>query len=193
MLKRPITLLDCDDVLGDFHGHTLGFINSKLGTSYVREDVDQWDIFEALDCKDLEPALDAEINLDEFCLNIPALPGVRDALKELRSMSTVLCLTAPHRAERWMSHRARWLEEQLGFDKHHRVFAHAKWGYYGDVFVDDNGPNVTKWKDFWLSKGLENDGVIYDRVYNRHHADDNLIRVATWDEIIALVEKKARR
>lgn len=191
MIHRPITLLDCDDVLGDFHGATLGFINQHRGTSYTRDDVTDWDIFESLDCKDLEPALDAAIELDEFCLNIPVLPGVHEALKELRSISTVLCLTAPHHAPRWPGHRSRWLEEQLGFDKRHRVSTHAKHGYFGDVFVDDNGPNVSAWKKFWMEHRFpEHTGVVWNKLYNKYHVDENIVRVASWDEVIALVEKK---
>ena len=187
MFKLPITLLDADGIMADFNQAAIDFINQRTGREYSIDDVTEWDVFESLGHKDLEPALDAAINLDEFCLNISVYPEVKDALKELRSLSTVICVTAPHHADLWPGHRSRWLETNLGFDRDHRAHIHSKFLVYGNVFVDDSGRNVSLWKK-WHADG---DALMWDKTYNKHHVDSEIIRISSWNEVIQCVKKRA--
>ena len=194
MFKLPITLLDCDGILGDFNKSAIDFINQRTGRNYSVDDVTEWDVFESLGHKDLEPALDAAINLDEFCLSIPVYPGVKDALKELRLMSNVICVTAPHHADLWPGHRARWLDENLGFDRDHRALIHSKFLVYGDVFVDDSGRNVSLWKQWWITHNRsDTDALLWNRPYNKFHVDEQVVRITSWVEVLKFVEARARR
>lgn len=192
MFKRPIVLLDCDGVMADFSTKCIEFINQRTGRNYTIDDVTEWDIFQSLGQEDLEPALDAAINIDEFCLEIPVLQGTKEALKELRKLSTVVCVTAPHHAVLWPGHRSIWLQEKLGFDKQHIAQIHSKFLVFGDVFVDDNGKNVSQWKKWWMKYSTHDcDALLWDRLYNRHHYDENVTRVFAWDDVIGFVENKA--
>jgi 5'(3')-deoxyribonucleotidase len=186
MLPTPLVHIDCDGVMGDFVQSDLAFIERQTGLKYTPEDVTDWDVLKTFGLKHLEPVFNDEINHRNFCLDLPVFPGTKEALKELRSMATVVCLTAPHGAAMWPHHRRVWLQERLGFDKHHIIQADSKFMVYGNVFVDDRFDNLVDWKSWWRDE----DALLWDRPYNRTSNSQSISRISSWDEVIAVVERR---
>lgn len=177
-MRRQTVLLDCDQVLSDFIGGWLTLINGKLGTKHKPEHVTDWDILESLKLKKRSEELYALMQKPGFCLDLPVLPGAKEAVAALQDVADVYIVTAPMSSVRdWTHQREAWLRKHFGIKSSQVFHTSAKHLIRGDIFVDDKFDNCVAWNQknwtaftlLWdaphnqgkgATEGLENEGII---------------------------------
>lgn len=156
----PRVLLDVDDVLADFAGTIHAAATREFGAlPPFPWDADVGGALARMVAERAAPAekareaeharrwFEAYVCRPGFCINLPVLPGAREALEWFRSTSAeVLFVTQPfYRSPLWVGERLQWLYDQLGVNPTSVLLGAAKHAIEGDIFVDDRFANVTKW------------------------------------------------
>lgn len=187
-------LLDADDVQADFRTGALGTIRQVAPHKVDGEKSDaellagatSW-YFET--CFGLTAD---EINQvtslwaqPGWCYKLPMMPGVREAVTELRRLADVVTVTAPFKSPTWVFERDAWLRDRLGYqgDNVDVIHTAAKWRVSGDVFVDDRPAAVLRWQ----AAHPHGVGFIWAQPYNEDSR--GLQRVSTWAEVVAAVKR----
>lgn len=188
-MGRNRILIDCDGVLSDFNHSCVNLINDKLGLNHTTDDIKTWDTFKHFGVKEQEHILDNAINNENFCKNMPVLPGAKQAVERLRrDYGDVYVVTAHHKAQMWVFERTHWLEHHFGITRSHLVYTHAKEVVKGDVLIEDSAKNLTKWtREF--DKGIP---ILWDRSYNQHSDVSeipNLTRVSSWNDVFETLDR----
>lgn len=182
---KPRVLLDCDEVLADTTTSILEYINANTGKSFVKADVNQWDVFQAVGHPELDEQWRDDVDRMNLCLSIRPFVGAPRLIHELNKVSDVYVVTAPlDRCHTWCSQRYTWLERCFGIPRKRVVFAADKHLIEGDVFVDDKLDNVIDWK--MAHPG--GDALVFDQPWNRqgHHFYVSG-RVYTHDDVLNAV------
>lgn len=181
-----IVLLDCDGVLCNFLGGLLAAVNEARGTVYDQRDCGQWDIAKAygLTWTDLNLFCTAPA----FCAQLDTMHGALDAVRRLRAMADVYCVTSPLDASSyWMWERSEWLRVHLGFDSNHVIHASTKRLIQGDVLIDDKPETIVEWANAWPLQTA----LLFDAPYNQCATlPANARRVHGWNEAMAAIEGK---
>lgn len=176
-------LMDVDGVLADFIGPAIELINLLLGTSFVREDVDQWNYDKALKLTSAQSKQVYEAMAHPgWCYEQPVIPGSREAVEKLRGFGEVIAVTAPMRGRTWGGERTEWLMDHLGFKRSEVVITSAKHLVRGDCLIDDRAENVIGWK----AEHLGHAALLWDTPHNRR--DSYGWRVKSWSEVFELFE-----
>lgn len=135
-------LLDCDGVLADFVGYTLGMVNNQFNRDYKPQDI-QRDSLE----KALTPAEWAFVRRAydgmPCCRMIPWYPGAKAFLRRLLLKHSVRIVTTSFRTKGWEEQRRAWLAEVI--DPRHVIFSDDKREVEGDVIVEDSLTNADRW------------------------------------------------
>lgn len=197
MSYRPRVGIDCDDVLAGFTPKVIELVAELTGVRHNIEDVDQWDLFDWLDSRNLgenNKALGRKvydvIKAEGGCFSLDVLEGSKEGIKRLQDISDVFIITAPFVGSKtWVHERYEWLRHHFGI--HHRRVAqlHEKALCKVDVFVDDKLDNVVRW-------GSENYGraVLWDRSSNRKEATPPwVVRCFSWEQLYEIVASMAKK
>lgn len=150
-------LVDVDGVMADFVTPVVKLVNFELGTNYTAEDVDEWEVLDALDVPPRQQRFIREhIASQGFCSRFKVYPGVEKGLAKLRKYGRVIALTAPFESKYWEYERRQWLIENLGFEKHDIMSGSGKEICDADFLIDDKPSNVIKWQeeDFINRRGI---------------------------------------
>ena len=181
-------LLDCDGVLCDFATGILKVINHEFGTSYVVNDIDDWDIFKALKLSRTQQAvIKNKIQEKNFCANLARFYPSLDGVDHLLQLGEVFIVTAPLKGSAfWMPERMNWLMQNFSaIDFDHVIFATRKDVISGDVLIDDASQNVISWKK------ANPKGTAY--LWSCHHNKDVVLpadieRVVSWSDLISKIK-----
>jgi hypothetical protein len=192
MGARLKILCDCDGILADFVGMVLTYVERNTGMRPLREAIDQWDCFAALNMRDHWPAFRSQCDALEMCLRAEALPGAREFYAGLRACGDVRVCTTPMTVA-WLSQRAAWLEafgvplgEQIQCAEKEALAAP------GVVLIDDRAENCVA----FVSAG--GSAFCIATPYNTHlvcvdakHAPGARLVRGTHDECLVWVRAKA--
>src|SRR5258708_4850965 len=134
-------LIDCDGILSNFIDPCLEHVNRILGTSFKHDEVNQWDIFEALD---VQPQVAEEVfdlmKLEGACSALPLYEGAKEGVAKLREMCDVYVVTSPMSGPHWAHERERWLLKHFGIAASHVISTPAKYCVAGDFLLEDQTP-----------------------------------------------------
>ncbi len=194
MTKTPDILIDCDGVMGDTVGDVIALVNSKLGTSFKRDDVNLHEIFLSLGIPDKEYIWDDDVAYNNFCLKMSHYPEAKAAVKELQSFCNVYCVTAPGAVSPWMHERVEWLAQNMGIGKRNIIQTHAKYMVAGNMLIDDRADHIIKWKDRWWNDRRAI-GVLFETPYATvANLPENYPAIVTndWNKIIDLAKELAK-
>lgn len=150
-------LVDVDGVMADFVTPVVNLVNNELGTDYTAEDIDEWEVLDALDVPPRQRELVRKaICSPGFCRGFKVYPGVEKGLAKLRKFGRVIALTAPFESPFWEYERRKWLQEELGFSKHDIMSGSGKEICDADFLIDDKPSNVINWQeeDFISRRGI---------------------------------------
>lgn len=148
MTKKPVVLLDCDGVPSDFIGGVLEIVDDITGLSFERDDVDQFDFFQALGVSiDDGRAIKRAIAVPGFCESLQVYEGAKQGVKDLQEIADVYVVTAPwNSSPTWTYERESWLWRHFKIPHSHVIHTSAKHLVSGDAFVDDKTSAVEAWK-----------------------------------------------
>lgn len=171
-----ILLVDCDDVLSDFATRFREYVKWAHGVDFTYADVQDYQYHTV---PGFDPSWWDLCKFPGFAGGMEPLPGAVEAVKKLRILAEVFCVTSPyHDSHWWMDERLRWLEERLGFDYQHVIFTHRKDMIRGDILLEDRWDNAAT---------FPGKGVLFDRPWNQPPTyTKDLPRVYSWDNVIDL-------
>ena len=149
-MKKLLTVLDCDGVLGDFTSAALRVVEEVTSKRFLLTDVTAWNFTKAIGLSAEEArAVYKEIGARRgFAASIaPYLPA-RQGVRRLRELGDVYCVTSPWETNPWWrAERDSWLALHFGIEVVHH--AADKTGYEADIFVDDKSSHVRDWLAAW--------------------------------------------
>lgn len=144
-------LVDCDGVLSDFVGMFLDYVLRVHGTTHTREQITQWDCFDAIGLPPSEwKRMARHVGPLELCRRMPVLHGAQGflpAIERLVGEENVKVATAPM-CPAWLTQRAEWLEE-FGVPLKRQKHLHEKEALAGhyDVLIDDHAENCQRFAE----------------------------------------------
>ena len=173
-------LLDVDGILADFVTPCVAHVNEIMGTTYTVDDVDRWDIMEALD---VPPKVATEVfdrmKEKDACYNLAVYSGAQEAVEGLKAIGEVFAVTAPMSGPNWAHERERWLNLHFGIKPANVISTSAKHCVAGDILIEDKTSTLIKWREHH-AHGY---GVLWHRPSNRHDAYDG-DRAYNWPELL---------
>jgi 5'(3')-deoxyribonucleotidase len=150
MKTRLEFLCDMDGCVTDFSGPFIDLHNSLSEQKLVINDQTEFNIFKHTH-EHIHPLYEKMIRQYGFFLNLKPLPGAIDGLRQLNEIVDIHILTSPPRknhlgkAEKYM-----WIEQKLPFiDERNVVLIDHKFKYEGDIILDDNKPQLTRYALRW--------------------------------------------
>jgi 5'(3')-deoxyribonucleotidase len=174
-MSKPIVLLDIDGICANFIERALFKARMRWPG---REDIRR------LDHDDIKnPKMEFNLALTDaeraelvdmwrqpgFCYGIMWYPFADDYVKALRSIATVVAVTAPFPGSAtWFAEREQWLIDYFGFKGswHDVIQTHVKDLVFGHVLVEDKPSTLAAWKERWPG-GTD---VLWWRPYNSEHS-----------------------
>lgn len=141
--RKPILLVDQDDVLACFIDKVLEIYNKRYGTNYKNEDITDWNLDNILGKEVLEIMYDPNI----FVELSPIVEGI-ETIKLLleKNMFDVYIVTAAHPSTCF--NKFLWVRGYMPFfNSNHIIFTYQKHLVNGDVLIDDGLHNVLGFKD----------------------------------------------
>lgn len=171
-MKRPITILDCDDVLFSTNEAAIIEQNKKFGTSYTLEDVSCWGISG-------NEVIDGRLNMfndPEFVKNQPLLPGAKKFVEELYKISDIRFCTAVPPA--CMSVRAQRIIDDFDANPKEIIIASDKSAINADYHLDDSADNI-------LNSSAKHP-VLFRRPWN--YSVSGVTSVARYDDFLCFVK-----
>lgn len=140
--KRPVILLDYDDVLFDFLGEIINEYNRKMNTSIKTTDITSWDLSEAGDIHIFMDIIKDSSLWKRMKEKNNAMRVVQRLINDGRW--TVLICTACTTLDEYIV-KVRTIEEKLpGFDTSKIISCTDKHLIRGDVLIDDKVENLIK-------------------------------------------------
>lgn len=186
MNKRARILVDCDGILGNFVDPTLDLIHQHTGDRHSRDEITQWDVFASVGKKEHEHILDSAVRAGGFALNMPVLPGAKEALARLEELGDVFIVTSNYGAPNWVDERDQWFAKNFNFSRKKIINASAKFAVQGEALIDDSDSNLKLWSEQWYNKhGIP---LLFDSPWNRHVEHPGVHRVSDWDSLIDKLE-----
>lgn len=182
--------IDIDGVLAKYPEHFLDFINREVGTDLKVEDLDDYNIYEALDMpKELTKKLKDKFRQTGEKRFIPVFDKAKDFLKTIKENGyhIVLLSARPYKKyKRIFADTKEWLEKNelvhdailWDEDKCNRLIRE-----FGDdsvkFFVEDNLENAND-----VSETTK--VYLIDRSYNQGEINKNVIRVDSYEQILRM-------
>lgn len=174
-------LVDCDGVLADFATACVQWINKQQDTKFVTNQINQFDIFEALGVPQLKSQFHDYLKKPGWCSSIKPYFGAKRFVSDLQDYGEVFIVTAPMHSPYWVYERTSWLKEHIGVDAKHVVYVDEKQLIKGDVFIDDSLKNCVKWNAEHPDKLT----LLMDAPYNRSSLEESdILRMSDYDDVM---------
>lgn len=181
-MNRRRILVDVDGVMADFHAKLIDLINKKLGTSFKKDDLTEWDMFKSLGIPEHEYILEEAVDGGGFVEQIDVVPGTFEALQRIETdLGNVYAVTSPYHNKLWMGERAMWLQDRLDIPMTRQVHTKSKHTVAGCALVDDSPKNLEAWAAHWHD-GLP---ILWDCPWNRD--ETRFVRATSWDHLYELL------
>ncbi len=186
-MRKPKVLLDVDGVLADFNGSCFHLLNDHFDLDITHDDITEWGWTSGhpkIPAHALRHLTTHWVHQEGFVWGMKPLPGAREAVKNLREIATVVCVTSPWRgAKLWTHERTEWLIHHFGFQEEDIIPTSGKHHVGGDVLVDDRVSNVVKWLEHHPGMGF-----VWAQPYNVNSPQANMIRrTGSWQDVIDYV------
>jgi 5'(3')-deoxyribonucleotidase len=182
-ILSPTVLLDVDGVLADMVTPSLERIAQLGGPVVHHDELLTWEIFDTFDVK-YKKHVHAMWHERGFCGSLEPYEGSQAAVKRLREIADVVCVTAATPSGWWHQERVEWLEKLYGIPSSAVIFAYRKELVRGDVFVEDKARTLFD----WAACNPVGQGVLWERSYNRQvEPPSGVVKTLDWDLVIGLV------
>lgn len=179
------SLVDVDEVLGDFQTPAMKVIEDVTGIRVDLHNLGHWDIFSVIPTPEEEAEVWKRISEPGFATKIEVLPGAQDFIKELRKMSHVVILTAPcYYSPTWVSERSQWLIDHFGFHLDDMHYTNSKFRVQGDLFLDDRPHHILNWQ----KRHPNGQGLLWN-IPNTAGLEFSGIRVSQWGEVLGHADR----
>lgn len=162
-----IILVDVHGVLADISTEILKEANARAGTSYVHDDVCQWDIMSLPGLQEVAAAVWTAVKEPGWAHRLKPYPGAVEGLNNLKEIGDVRIVTTPIFSPTWEYDTKMWIQEH--FDVSHKdvVTRHDKSGECGDILIDDKPSNIHAWLHEHAPRNPQIRGVLWTRNYNK--------------------------
>lgn len=185
--SKPRLMLDADGVLVDFITPVLDFFKS-VGKQKFYHEITQWDIFEG--DTELEDSFKENFaSKPGYCYNLKPLPGAIDFIRAAREKYSLAIVTSPYNVPYWYNERKDWIVDMLGIPQSAITFTSHKQYVDGDVFVEDNVENISKWNKYWNKKQITHLPVVMDQPWNRVSLPKEIVRVSNFQQLSKSLEE----
>lgn len=191
--KKPILLIDQDDVLAEYIKGVTEAFNNKHKTNFTVDDCVCWD----LECVFGKEILDIMHEPDLFRSLTPVPHAIEVFERLYRSgLFEMYIVTAAHPST--VEAKCQWLTEYMPFFPHNRVIVcSAKYMVKGDFLLDDGMHNITAFDECGGTAvifnkphniGVEGD---YDRINNWLEFEQYIINKCYKDQVAVYFNKGA--
>lgn len=166
--------IDVDSVLRDIISPTLNWWERTTGIRKYREDINEWDVYECLDARDVGLSLRQfyEDWFDESWIWRDASPvlGAMDNIFKLHKLNEIVIITDPptHNHRIWA---LAWLNEHLRDMYYSLMFTNKKRLVRADVLIDDGPHNF---------EGFTGKPILFSQPWNQN--DNRYARIYGWDD-----------
>jgi 5'(3')-deoxyribonucleotidase len=169
-------LLDCDGVLADFVGYTLGMLNNQFKRDYKLRDIQKDSLDQVLTPAEWKYVRSAYDGMP-CCRMIPWYPGAQAFLRRLSLKYSVRIVTTSFRTQGWEEQRRAWLAEVI--DPRHVIFSDDKREVDGNIIVEDSWANADRW-----ALHRRRQALLLARPWNDGRSNGmHLVRVYSYEEI----------
>ena len=185
MIRKLRIAVDIDGVLLDLVVNFCDIFNKKHGTSYNKNDINNWEFFNEWNISE-EEAFEIFFEIYENTMSVPfideAAPEYMEKLNKIHDVYILSARASEYRAqliEKLNLHGIKKGDQYIDLILlHHKPYA-SKQDYNFDVYVDDN-PHLANairlMKDRYL--------LLYDQPWNQNFiCENNIIRVHNWNEV----------
>lgn len=174
--RKPILLIDQDDVLAKYVDRVLSICNSVYNTNYTLNDITNWNITsiikENIEGIMFNPTIYNDLELVEGCTEV-----LKFLIKY--ELCEIYIVTAAHPTVCGNKHQ--WVKDLLPFfPAENMIFTTHKNLIQGDILFDDGPHNVLKFKN--------GEPILFDKPYNKDVKD--IKRVSDWEEFLIYVLNK---
>ena len=181
--RKPLILVDCDEVLTSFLSLYRDLHSHINGKTVEHSDFKRFDFTRCVATAEEDDRIWR--HLDEtpgLVANMPLMDGALAALDELRSIGRVVCVTTPHVGPIFPGERLQWLVDVAGFRKADIVMCKDKSLIPGDVFIDDKVKNCESWQ----REHQRGRAIVFAAPHNRA---TNLPRANGWPQAVTLTRR----
>lgn len=179
---KKIILIDMDGVLADAEASFLAEYRKKFPNHFYLP-IEEKAFYIG---HDYPPELKNDVHsiyqAEGFFLNLPLIPGAKEALEEMLAMGhDVRIATSPLlRYKHCVLEKYKWVHNNLGFEWTRRIIlSKDKTLIHGDVLIDDKpeheGERIPSWEH-----------ILYDAPYNRHLNNKKRLTWDNWNEVLEL-------
>ena len=166
MIHKPRLILDCDEVLSEFIDHAL----ECLGGPLVRDQVTEWSWAHLLN-ESTRQAYNGLLQESQFWHSLPPRDEALALWPQLNAKYDIWICTAPYwPCDTWQLVRMTWLQKHFRFDKEKLICTQAKHLIGGNIFVDDRGDTVQRWRH----ENRSGHGFIMDQPWNRSYTEPRI-------------------
>jgi uncharacterized HAD superfamily protein len=193
--SNKIVGVDIDGVLADYPDCFINYVNDKVGTNFKAEDLDQYNLYEAI--TDIPTEVMKELKHDfrksGQLKKVGVLPGAKEFLQSLRNKSYKIVLLS---ARPYKEYRRIFADTKEWLDKNGLIYDAILWDEdklnrlireFGEnnvsFFVEDNLKNANS-----ISKSTK--VYLLDKSYNQGKTDSNISRVNNLREVLEGEEKR---
>lgn len=175
-MAKPVVLMDLDSVVVDLTD--AWFYAYYAGTGEIIPlDYDTWDLRKLVKDGDY---LYGILDQPGFFLDLPALPGAIDGLREIAAVTDVIISTSALDNPNAAKDKMLWVRKYLPFIKKGNIMIGTRKDLLmADIMVDDSPGN--------LKKTLAKHKIVMDYPYNRKVRDAE--RVHDWKELVEAVKR----
>ncbi|MEK3955919.1 5' nucleotidase, NT5C type [Psychrobacillus sp. FSL K6-1464] len=157
-MRKPIILLDMDDVMANFSAEWIRLYNEEYSDSLTQNDLTEWDasLFTKPECG--MKIYDYLRNPGLF-RNLIVADGCKDVLKDLTELGAevIIVTDSPQgcsfgqsdwRGSNPTDDKRAWLQEHFPFiPKENFVVTSKKWLVQGDILIDDKPSTILKFQE----------------------------------------------
>ncbi len=174
-MSDPMIGIDMDGVLVNWIPDALSLVNERLGSSFIPEDVTEFNVNVCLGQAAGDIIWNEVINSPTLYDDRSPEPLALETVEELGKLGRVVIVSSPSLGH--IESKYRWLLRH-GFHKDDIYLVESKEDLPLDVLVDDRAKTCLRMKDR---------AVLFDRPWNRH-VGDALPRARGWAEVTSHVE-----
>lgn len=182
--------LDMDGILTDLNGFVFRACNKALGTNLTVADMLDFN-YEKCVPEVFRPNVVEMMSTVRTFEEVPPLPGAQKAVEELTNYFDIYIVSSPPRkCLKAAGAKMEWMVHHFPMVNQRNIFiGDAKYAVHVDLFLDDNKPQLAKYREEWPDAILCTIDYPHNQTAEVHcRANDGLATESAWTHLVGFMK-----